>query len=461
MPITTRRALGISALSAPAIFATHDTAAQTNTLTIAIGGSITSIDPHFFNAAPNNMLKQHIFDMLVVRDERARIQPGLATEWRVVNENLWEFKLRPNVQWHDGRPFTADDVAFTFERAPNVPGSPGGFGSFLRTIARLEIVDPLTIRIHTSRPTPTLLPDLGSVAIISRHAGTGAATEDYNSGRAAIGTGAYRLASHRAGDRTELVRNENWWGPAQPWARVSYRFIANDSARTAALLAGDVDVIDQISLTDVPRMRREPRVTVSEIPSVRMVYIQPDFSRTGAVPGVTDNAGQPINANPYQDVRVRRALNMLINRGALVQAGMDGLATAAGQWLPNGVWSFDPETGPPAFDADGARRLLAEAGFPQGFRVTLSTPNDRFPNDARLAQAVAQMWTRGGLRPFGAAGFRHGDDQLGQHHRRRAELPGQHPADLQPAGAHRRVQPAPLLEHRIRRDGGPRGRHHG
>jgi peptide/nickel transport system substrate-binding protein len=386
-------ALGAAALAAPATLRAQGGPA----LSIAIGGSITSVDPHFFNAAPNNMLKLHLFDCLTYRDDRARVQPWLATEWRLINENLWEFKLRPNVTWHDGRPFTAADVVFTFQRSPSVPNSPGGFGAFTRTVTQVEVVDPLTIRLHTSRPTPTLLVDLASVAIVSRHVGEGASTDDYNAGRAAIGTGPYRFASHRQGDRTELVRNDNWWGPAPAWQRVSYRFISNDAARTAALLAGDIDVIDQISLTDVPRLRREARVTVSEVPSLRLVHIQPDFSRTGPVPGVTDNAGVPLPQNPFQDVRVRRALNMAINRQVLVQAAMDGLAVPAGQWLPEGVWSHDPQTRPPAFDAEGARRLLAEAGFPQGFRLLLSTPNDRFPNDARLAQAVAQMWTRVGV----------------------------------------------------------------
>ena len=391
-----RRALGLAALATPAVHL-RPAQAQGANLTIAIGGSITSMDPHFFNAGPNNMLAAHIFDPLIERDANTRLTPCLATEWRAVNETLWEFKLRENVTWHDGRPFTADDAVFTFSRAGNVPGSPGGFGSFLRTFARTEALGDHTLRIHTSRPTPTLPQDMASIFIVSRHAGQGAATEDYNAGRAAIGTGVYRMASHRPGDRTELVRAENSWRPAEPWARVSYRFISNDSARSAALLAGDLDVIDQVPLTDVPRMRREPRVTVSEKPSTRVVYIQPDFSRTGAVPGVTDSAGQPLAANPFLDVRVRRALNMAINRSALVQAGMDGLATASGQWLAQGVWGHDPQTTAPAFDAEGARRLLSEAGFPQGFRLTLATPNDRWPNDSRLAQAVAQMWTRVGI----------------------------------------------------------------
>ncbi len=371
--------------------------AQGASLTIAIGGSITSVDPHFFNAGPNNMLASHIFDPLIERDADTVLRPALATEWRALSDTLWELKLRQGVTWHDGRPFTADDVIFTFSRAGNVPGSPGGFGSFMRTFARTEAPDPHTIRIHTSRPTPTLPQDLASIFIVSRHVGEGAATEDYNSGRAAVGTSAYRLVSHRPGDRTELQRAENSWREPEPWARVSYRFISNDTARTAALLAGDIDVIDQIPLTDVPRLRREARLTVVEKPAIRLVYIQPDFSRTGAVPGVTDNAGNPLPANPFLDVRVRRALNMAINRQTLVQAAMDGLATPSGQWLARGIWSHDPQTTAPAFDLDGARRLLAEAGFPQGFRLTLTTPNDRWPNDARTAQAVAQMWTRAGV----------------------------------------------------------------
>ncbi len=393
---TGRRALALSA-GALAVAPGAQGQGQAAALTIAIGGSITSADPHFFNASPNNMLAMHIFDALTDRDARARVQPGLAREWRLLDDNLWEFTLREGVTWHDGRPFTADDVLFTFSRAGNVPGSPGGFGSFMRSFARVEAPGPHTLRIHTSRATPTLLSDLASIFIVSRHVGQGATTDDYNSGRATVGTGPYRLVSHRPGDRTELVRNEAHWRGPEPWARVSYRFIANDSARTAALLAGDVDIIDQISLTDVPRLRREARVTVSEVPSLRVVHVGPDYSRTTAPPGVTDNAGNPLPVNPFLDVRVRRALNALINRQALVTAAMDGLATAAGQWLPAGVYSFDPATPPPAFDPEGARRLLAEAGYPQGFRLVLSTPNDRFPNDARLAQGLAQMWTRGGI----------------------------------------------------------------
>ncbi len=367
-------------------------------LNIGIGGSPTSLDPHFYNASPNSSLVSHLFDRLVEQDARARTRPMLAESWRAVSDTIWEFRLRPAVRWHDGRDFTADDVAFTIARVPNVPNSPASFAGFVRAIQRVEVVDPLTLRLHTAAPHPMLPIEMASVQIVSRHAGEGAATEDYNNGRAAVGTGPYRLVTHRQGDRTEFVRNDAYWGGAQPWARVNYRFIANDPARTAALLAGDVDVIDQVPSTDLPRLRREARIAVFEIQGLRLIYLIPDYSRAENPVFVTDNAGQPLARNPFHDPRVRRALSIAIDRAALAERVMEGTAHPNGQWLPPGTYSYNPDVPVPPHDPDGARRLLAEAGFPQGFRMVLNTPNDRYPNDARTAQAVAQMWTRIGVR---------------------------------------------------------------
>ncbi|NOG69193.1 ABC transporter substrate-binding protein [Roseicella sp. DB1501] len=367
-------------------------------LNIGIGGAVTSVDPHFYNASPNNSLSMHIFDRLVERDARAQPYPGLAESWRVLSDTVWEFRLRPGVKWHDGRDFTAEDVAFTIQRTPNVPGSPGGFGGFVRAIERVEVVDPLTLRFHTARPHPLLPTELASVAIIAKHAAEGASTEDFNSGKAAIGTGPYRMLAYRPGDRTELARNEAYFRGPEPWERVNYRFIGNDGARSAALLAGDVDLIDQVPSTDLARLKRESRITVSEIQGLRMIYLVMDRSRQGDVPFVSDNDGKPLPGNPFNDLRIRRALSMAINREALAQRIMEGTAQPTGQWLPEGTFGYNPEVRPPAYDPDGARKLLAEAGFPQGFRMTLHSPNDRYPNDAKTAQAVAQMFSRIGLR---------------------------------------------------------------
>ena len=390
---TTRRLLLASAL----LLGGAGGAAAQN-LTIAIGGSPTSLDPHFYNASPNISLTQHLFDRLVEQDAQARTRPMLAESWRTVEPTIWEFKLRSGVKWHDGRDLTADDVAFTIERVPTVRNSPGTFAGLIRAITRVEVVDPLTIRFHTARPHPLLPTELAAIQIISRHAGTGAETEQYNAGTAAVGTGPYRLVSYRSGDRTEFVRNDGYWGRAQPWARVSYRFVANDAARTAALLAGDVDVIDQVPSTDLARLRRDPRISLFEIQGLRLIYLMPNFDRTGEPLFATDNDGRPLPRNPFHDVRVRRAMSIAIDRQALADRVMEGTARPTGQWLPEGAFGYNPDVPVPAHDPEGARRLLAEAGYPQGFRIQLNGPNDRYMNDARIIQAVGQMWTRVGVR---------------------------------------------------------------
>ena len=382
-------ALLLALLAAPA-------AAQN--LTVATGAPPTSVDPHFYNAAPNFALSMHIFDRLVERDAEVRAYPGLAASWEAIAPTVWEFRLRPGVTWHDGRPFTSEDVAFSVARPPLVPNSPASFSPFVRAIQRTEVVDALTVRFHTALPHPLLPIELGSIAMVAKHAAEGRTTEDFNSGRAAIGTGPYRLASSIPGDRFELVRNDSWFGPREPWSRVTYRVIANDTARTAALLSGDVDLIDQVPSTDLARLKRDPRVSIAEIQGLRLIFIAFDHSRTGSLPQVSDHEGRPLAVNPFLDVRVRRALNIAVNRDALVERVMEGAAAPAGQWMPPGTTTHAPEVPVPAFDVDGARRLLAEAGYPQGFRMTLFTPNDRYPNDARTAQAVAQMWTRIGVR---------------------------------------------------------------
>jgi peptide/nickel transport system substrate-binding protein len=174
--------------------------------------------------------------------------------------------------------------------------------------------------------------------------------------------------------------------------------ITNDAARTAALLAGDVDFIDQVPSTDLARLRTDARLSISEIIGLRLIYLALDQSRTEATPFIADNDGRPIPRNPLRDPRVRRALSLLIDRQAIAERVMEGAATPAGQFLPPGSFGAVPELAAPRADVETARRLLAEAGFPQGFRITLHGPNDRYPNDARIIQAIGGMWTRAGVR---------------------------------------------------------------
>jgi len=373
-------------------------AAQAQTLRMGVGAQITSIDPHYHNISPNNAFASMVFDNLIETDDKARLVARLAESWRPVGEGVWEIKLRRGVTFHNGSPFTADDVAFTFERIPQVVNSPGSFRTYSQGVQSVEVVDPYTLRMNTGGPFPLLPVNLAQIPILDRETHQGASTEDFNAGRVAIGTGPFRMASHRPGERIELERNETFWGDKPAWQSVDYRMITNNAARTAALLAGDVDIIDQVPTTDIERLRHNADIRMSEIDSLRFIYFAMDHMRDGPSPFITDNDGRPLPRNPLKDIRVRRALNMAIDRAAIVSRVMEGVATPTTQLMPEGAYGYAPDLQPPRADQEQAKRLLAEAGYPNGFRLTLHGPNDRYPNDGRIAQAVGQMWTRIGVR---------------------------------------------------------------
>lgn len=374
--------------------------AAAQTLTMGVGAPVTSLDPHFHQLSPNNAVSDMIFDKLVETDAQARNVPGLATEWRAVGPTTWEFRLRPGVRFHNGSDFTAEDVVFTIQRLPNVPNAPSSFAAYSRPIVRMEVVDPLTIRFHTAAPYPLLPLDFTNVRIIDAQTHANATTEGFNSGALAVGTGPFRVVQHRSGDRIEFERNANYWGTVSPFQRVSYRMITNDATRTASLLSGDLDFIDQVPTTDLARLRNDQRLHLSETVGLRLIFLGLDHTRAENEnsPFITDNDGRPLGRNPLRDVRVRRALSMAIDRQAITSRIMDGAATPANQFLPPGTFSHVPDLPPIPYDPEGARRLLAEAGYPNGFRIQLNTPNDRYINDARIAQAIGGMWTRIGVR---------------------------------------------------------------
>ena len=228
---------------------------------------------------PNNVIADTLFGTLVALDGNFKPVPALAESWKVIDDHTWEFKLRPGVKFSDGTPFTPDDVVFTFQRIPTVLNSPSSFNYAVKPVERLEIVDPLTIRMHTKQPEPLLPYFLNGVHIISRKYGEGATTADYNSGKAAIGTGPYKLESVLLGDHVVFVRNENYWGPKPYWDRVNYRMIPNDASRTAALQAGDVDIIDQVSTRDVATLKKNPDLDIRAPAGQRLIYIYLDTER--------------------------------------------------------------------------------------------------------------------------------------------------------------------------------------
>lgn len=368
--------------------------ASAQTLTMGVGAPVSSLDPHYHLLRSNNEVGQMLFDSLIATDARAGLQPGLAESWRALSDTVWEFRLRENVRFHDGTPLTTDDIAYTFERIPQMRGPGASFSTMVRPVQRLEIVDDRTIRMHTAGPAPLLPTYMSQVLIVSRRLHAEATTSDFNSGKSAIGTGPFRLVSYANGDRIVMERNEQYWGPKPHWAHLTYRMITNDAARTAALLSGDVDIIDQISTSDLERLRRDSRFHVAEATSLRVMYITLDGTRQPPVPLLTA-AGE---RNPLADPRVRRALDLAIDRRQLVERVMEGAALPTAQFMPPDTYSYIPDRSVPAADAAAARRLLADAGYPQGFQLTLIGSNDRYMNDARVVQAIGQMWTRIGVR---------------------------------------------------------------
>ncbi len=343
------------------------TPASAADLRIGVASEVTTLDPHFFHLTSNTEIHKGLYSGLVTQDADMKVVPDLAISWRTIDDTHWEFKLRPGVVFHDGTPLTGDDVVFTYQRARDVPNAPGSFLQYLKHVTKTSSPDPLTVVVETDGPDPILLNELQNVWIVSRKNGAGAASADYNSGKAAIGTGPYKLAEWVPGDHITLQRFEGYFGPKPDWERVTYRAITNDAARTAALLSGDVDLIASVPGNDLPNVRANPALLVSTMQSNRCFFWTVDVDRDVS-PLVTDSDGRPMTKNPLKDVRVRRAMSKALDRNALVSRVMQGQGVPASQFMPDGVPGTDPNLKPEPYDLEGAKELLAEAGHPQRLR---------------------------------------------------------------------------------------------
>jgi peptide/nickel transport system substrate-binding protein len=377
-------------------FAATPQRAHAADLRIGLAADVTSLDPHFHNIGPNNLVGWHVFDALTRVDENARLVPGLAQSWRAVDATTWEFKLRQGVKFHDGTELTAEDVLFSIDRPASIANSPGPYTTFTRPIVAKEAVDRYTVRLKTAAPYAMVPYDLNSIFIVSKGAASGATQAEFDSGKAMIGTGPYRYAGFKRGDRVELARHAGYWDEKPAWDRVTLRVLPNDAGRVAALLAGELEAIEAVPTADAKRLARNPAYRIEQKVSWRTLFLTLDQSREQA-PGVTDKAGKPLPGNPFKDSRVRLALARAINRAAIVDRIMDGFAIPAGNLVAPPVFGHVAALEPEPHDPDGARKLLAEAGYADGFSLVLAAPNNRYANDEQVAQAVAQMFARIGI----------------------------------------------------------------
>ena len=365
-------------------------------LVMGVRAPIITLDPALSGLGTMHGYYQNIFDSLVMHDARAQAVPGLATSWRVVDDLTWEFKLRPGVKCHDGTDFDAQAVAANLKRLPTVPNSDNLTAGKLRPVKDVEIADPETIRIHTSVPYPGLLAVMPEVHMLCGSAlARNPTSESISSGRDAVGTGPFRSVRWTRGTGWELERFDGWWGDKSPFRRVTIREIPNDASRMASLQAGDIDVADYIPPLDVKRLSADPAIQVFRTPGTRTMFLGMDTVREQA-PSVADNAGKPLPRNPFRDVRVRRALALGISEDLILSRVMEGLALKATQAMPEGMGGF-ADVPPTPYDPKQAKALLAEAGYPEGFRATLNCPNDRYVNDAAICQAIGAMLARIGV----------------------------------------------------------------
>ena len=374
------------------------TPAGAQTLTIAVATAPTSMDPLFQQLNSNHELALHVYDTLVMLDETMKVKPGLSERWQpTADPTMWEFKLRRGVKFHDGSPFTAHDVLFSYRRAMNVPGAPSTYSRALVGVDldKSRVVDDYTLHVATKGPYPLLPRFLAGIPIVSRTLGAAANPREFNDGSKAFGTGPYKFDRYVPADRVSFVANPAYWGDKPHWQRVVFRVVTSGPARVAALLSGDADVIASVPPADIPSLERNPKVSIACGPSTRVVYWTMDVGREQAL-HITAKDGKPI-ANPLRDLRVRQALSLAIDRAAMVRTVMNGMAIATNQFTSEGFGGYNPAIAIPEYDLARARRLMTDAGYPNGFKMTIHATNDRYVNDSQQAQAMAQMLARVGV----------------------------------------------------------------
>jgi len=371
------------------------TAAEAEDLRIGTQMKLMTLDPHYADLNENNSLLSHIYERLVNQDEQLNPQPGLAVSWKRLSATTWQFKLREGVTFHDGSPFTAKDVIYSIERIRDFLKPPsGGFQSYTQAIKAVTAPDPMTVVIETSEDVPTLPLSLTSIFIMKDKADGFVATEALNAGTQPVGTGPYRFESWQSGEVLTLARSDTYWGGKPAWDKVVFRVIESPAARVAALTTGDVDLADYIPGRDVEGLKQRG-LKVESTSAARSNFLQFDIADETA-PGITDQSGKPI-ANPFRDRRVREALTLATDRTFITERILLGYGTAASQLFPPGMagTSENLKVSPP--DYEKAKALLAEAGYPDGFKLVLAGPAGRYPGDSEALQSIAQNWARIGV----------------------------------------------------------------
>jgi peptide/nickel transport system substrate-binding protein len=387
-----------SLIATAALLACGSVAATT--LRVADLGDITSMDPHSFNETLQLSFTGSIYEALVGRGKDMAIVPALATKWTKTSPTVWRFDLRKGVTFHDGTPFTADDVVFTFKRAAGDGSDMKGYTSPIKEVRK---VNDYAVDIETTAPFAILPDTLTSLYIMSRKWCEENKAERPVDKRKGIentasfksnGTGPYRLKERQPSTRTVLVRNLNYWGQVDGNVdEVVFTPIGNDATRVAALLSGEVDVMEPVPLQDVERVKATGKYTVLQGPELRTIFLGMDQRRDELL------SSSVKGKNPFKDKRVRQAFYQAIDIESIKSRVMRNAATPTAEMVGPGVRGFQTDMNKRLpYDVEAAKKLLAEAGYASGFEVGMNCPNDRYVNDAAICQAVAANLARIGVK---------------------------------------------------------------
>ncbi|MCX7962729.1 MAG: ABC transporter substrate-binding protein [Burkholderiales bacterium] len=375
-------------------------AAQAAPLKWAAQNDILTLDPHSQNHATTNSILQHAYEGLTRYTKDYKIEPALATGWKQLSDTHWRFTLRKGVKFHDGSPFSADDVVFSFNRIMQPQGT---MQIYVTGIKEVKKVDDYTVDFILSGPVPILLRNIVDFRIMSKTWAEKTRSEnvqDYRkkeetyASRNVNGTGPYMIKSWAPDKSIVMEHFKGWWGKLDGnVTEVTYNPIKADATRVAALISGDVDLVTDLPVQDVERLRKEPKLKVLDGHEVRTIFIGMD--QHSAELKYSDVKG----ANPFKDKRVREALHIAVDREAIKRVTMRGLSIPAGLMVAPGVHGWSKELDVPAkVDLARAKKLLAEAGYPNGFEFTLDCPNNRYVNDEKICQALVGMWAKIGMR---------------------------------------------------------------
>lgn len=371
--------------------------ASAETLRMASQGDATSLDPHSHNESFTNYFLANIYEGLVARDKDFNIAGQLAESWEQTDPTTWVFKLRQGVTFHDGAAFTASDVVFSFDRSR---AETSNFKHVLASVASYQALDDYTVEVKTTAPNPILLNDLLDLMILDQEwAEANSAAEPINlqaeekafSATNANGTGPYKVVSRAQGEKTTLAKNAAYWGEIGNIDEVVFTPINNASTLVSALLSNQIDLVMPLPLQDIPRVEATAGIKVVSSPEARTMYIGMDQWRDQIIES-------PVEGNPFKDLRVRQAFAHAIDPQAIIDRVMQGQATLATQYVMDKVSGYNPALTRLPYDVEKAKALLAEAGYPDGFELTMDCSTDRYVNDGQICQATVSLLARIGVK---------------------------------------------------------------